>query len=447
MKRQAVSRKHFYFGAAGFLFVSAYVSAAVPTAVMTIKLARDAAFAYNPDLRSTRERLVELRAVKSQAISHLFPSISASGNASHRKDAANGAAAFGGEPYNVYRLGVDLAQPLFDGGASFAALSQVRKEQGIRNYDLQIAERELTLTVVQAFYTVILNERTLFNLRKNYEIEKKVLVTAQDRYRIGRGQLLDVLQIKTQMALLDPKIAEAQKNLETSVATFANLTGVQGGGSVSLTGGLDLPLDQFQKRAPQAVTLPEIERIHLQQLQFPDIRKISLAKHYPQLSATGSWARSAFAKQDLLNGYSSAWSVGLQLSVPLFSGLSSFWEREQLASQEAQLSISEYRTVDASALNQIRAEKELTLRRELVMATKKATEYSIESLREAEKNYRLQTADYLKLLQAQQNHLDAQASFDHARYNFIVAVARYFAATGLPLDEVIAWLEKGKQSS
>jgi len=442
------SRVKYYLscGLLGVLFTHTLAGAAVPTRVLTIKSARDAAAAYNPDLRSTQERLTELRAVKGQAISALFPSLTASGQANYRKDAANGAAAFGGEPYNSYRIGVDLVQPIYNGGANFAALAQIKKEEAIRNYDVQIAERELVLNVIQSFYTVILNERILFNLRKNYEIEKKVLVTAQDRYRIGRGQLLDVLQIKTTMALLDPKIAEAQKNLETSVAAFASLTGIHGG-SVSLIGGLDFPVDQFQVKAPPEITLPELERIHAQQRQFADIRNVSLAKHYPQLSATGTWGRSAFSRQDLVNGFSTAWNLGLQLSIPLFSGLSSVSERRQLTSQEAQLAISEYKTTDASALNQIRADKELVLRRELVAANRKAAELSVESLKEAEKNYRLQTADFLKLLQAQQNHLDAQVSFDQAKYNFIVAVAKYFAATGLPLDEVITWLDKGKQSS
>ena len=435
----------FIFGAAGLLLTGAFAFGAPqpaeqgpPPTALTVRSALNFALEHSPDVRSAKEKLVELDAQWNVVFSRVFPTISGNVGGYYKKDALNmGTPLFGGEPYNYYQMGLQISEPIYEGGTTFSALNVAKKEKVMRLYDVQIAERDVTVALIESFYTVLLNQRKLSTLQRQEEVEKKVLATAQNRYKIGRGQLLDVLQIKTQLALIQPKIAEARNQIDVSVASLANLIGHEQSSKLELRGDLEVPPELARLSYDKRSDLPEIQRIRVQQEQFSDQRQVTLGKHLPTLNAVGNWGRASFTKTDLLNAYSTSWSMALQLNIPLFSGLSSMFERRQLASQEAQLGLNEVKLQDQTSINQIKADREFQLRRRLIEASALAATYSEESLREAEKNYRLQTSDYLQLLQAEQNYQQAQFSYDQAKYDFISAAAHFYAASGLPISDLV----------
>ncbi|OFZ53519.1 MAG: hypothetical protein A2428_14340 [Bdellovibrionales bacterium RIFOXYC1_FULL_54_43] len=410
----------------------------------TIRSAVDAALAHDPAVQSAREKLNEVDAAFTVSVAQILPNVATTGTFSYRKDALNvGNPAFGGEPYNYYQLAFQGTQPLFDLGV-LAAIKGGRKEKSIRQLEIEIAERDLTLRVIQSFYNLVLNERRLQVLLRTEVVEKKVLATAQARLKIGRTQLLDVLQIQTQLALLAPKIAQARSQIEIAAAELASLLGDKNLKQIRIEGVLDFPnwkrISESLKAKPYR--LPEIERVNLLQDQFTDKNSLAMAKHWPKLNAVGNWGRASFAKSELLDGYSTNWSVGVQLTIPLFSGLSSVWERKQLASQEAQLQIEEARTRDKASLDQIRSEKGLALQLSLIESSRLAFEYARDSLKEAEKEYRFSRTDYLQLLKAEETNLQAESSYDQAKYDLIVGAAKYYVASGYSLSELVEWLEK-----
>src|SRR5690606_30419682 len=123
-------------------------------------------------------------------------------------------------PYNLYQMGLNLTQPLFVYG-SFSAVRQARLEREIGARGVEMAERDLTKKVIAAFYKVVLNQNSIRILTDQEKVVAEALSTAQTRVRLGGGRKLDLLQVRTEQALLKPKVANARIAL-TSAAPKAH---------------------------------------------------------------------------------------------------------------------------------------------------------------------------------------------------------------------------------
>ena len=432
-----------FAGGAVLLFSHLSFGATTPP-TLSLRSAINIALERNPVIGAAKSRFEESDSLLGQVRASAFPTLSAALNATHKKDAVSfGSPSFGGEAYNTYNAQLNLVQPLYVGGAFWAGYSVAQQEKAIRRLDFEIARRDLSVSVIQAFYLLLLNQEKLETLKRTAAVEKESLQTAEKRYRIGRGQLLDVLQIKTQISLLQSRIAQATSDLETSTVALVNLLGDRETKSITIKGtlrahGIRPLVDEAKK---EHYRIPEFERIAAKQDQFENQTTVNLAKHYPQLNLVGNVSRNAHVKQELTNSYSQSWSMALQLSIPLFSGLSSVSERHSLAAQSEQLRMEETRLKNQTALDEVRAAKDLEAAEAVIEAASEALGYARNSVKEAQRGYRLATIDYLQFLTVQTSLLDAELGHSQALFNYVNSSAKYLVASGHSLEGLIQVLE------
>jgi len=380
-----------------------------------------------------------------QAIASVLPKVSIAASATTKKDAANSAAAaFGGEAYNYYSTSISATQPIFDGGGMFYAFPIARQQVAIKNLELEIAERDLADQVISRFYSLLWYERQLELLRKTEEVMQKMLATAQARLKIGRSQLLDVLNIKSDLAGLAPKLVRAKADQEIAAASLASLMGEKEKKTIEIHGKLEFPAVQslMKQAATRKARVPELEKAATLIEQFGNTRKAIMGKHLPTLNVVGSISRAATNKVDMLDPYSTAWSVGLQLSIPVFSGLSSIFDRRQLSSQEAQMRIQEDGIRDAKALGQIQSERDLRAALEVVDSSREAAKLAHESFREAERSFKISTTDYLTYLKSTNGYFNAEMALEFARFDLLRSLSKYYIYSGFPISELVDELEK-----
>lgn len=425
--------------------VSAQVASTEPPLTLSIQDAVRIAIDQNPNILSDREKLEEQDKNISLAISQIFPSIVGSASATKQKSAVSGVgtAAFGGEPYNQYIAQLKLTQPLYVGGALSNGLSAQKREKEIRQKTLEIDTRNLTLQVLEAFYTVLTNQQVLEILKQTKTVEEQTVATSERYYKIGRAQLLDVLQAKTTLALLLPQISTAENQMKSAASQLTTLLHESQAKSVKLLGPIayidPARVTQFLAKRKE---LPEIVRGQTQISAFHNQAEVQKAVYRPNLSLQAIYGKQSFTQTDLLNDYSNTWTVSLQLSVPIFSGLASVYQRSALASQEAQLEYSQVSLLDQLSFNQVQAERNLDVASAVLKSSKEASDLSKASLKEAQRDFKLQTINYLQLLTSQQNFLSAQSTYVQAQYSYIDSVAKYFVASGIPIEELIGILNQ-----
>lgn len=413
--------------------------------VLTLEGAVQEAMANNPSLQSAREKVTEREAAVSQSFSAHFPTLQALGIATNKKDAVNlGNPLFGGEAYNQYSVAFQGAVPVYHGGSIAAAVESTRQDAAARRADLQIQERNLALDVAQAWMDALLSRERMGVFRKEEVLQEEVLKTARARERIGRSEHVDVLQIQTQLALLRPQIEQSRNQAELAVAQLATLLGDRESTAYELSGRLGkIPSESMKKSVSQAqATLPELLRSEAQRLQVDESASASLGKHLPQVDVLGTWGRASFVKSDLLDNYSTAWNLGLQLTIPIFSGLSSLHERRVFAAQRAQAELSVQSTRDQVSLAQVQAQKTLSSAETVFRAAQEAYHLSRQLLDEAKRSYGFSMINYQQLLNVEKDALQAELSWQQSKHDLVLALLRWAGAQGYPLESLIGQIDR-----
>lgn len=424
----------------------ALLSAPAYGIAIDIRSAVDQALSSSPIIRESEERLNQLRYQKYSIRSTVFPKIDVSASGTHRKDAvANrtiGAVPFGGSPYNLYSVGLRGEQTLLAYG-TFAALSQAEYEREIGETQLVIARRDLTRRLISVFYKTVMNENLLRHLDEQQKVVAEILSIAQRRMSLG-GKKIDVLQVKTQAALLKPKIEKAKNELAAATAELANLIGNAEAGELTIRGRMPTvstkELEKFLNL--KDFELPELTSIRLQREQIDDEKAVTLGKNLPHLKVIGDYNFLNYTKADLFEPASNSWSVQLLLSVPLFSGLSSVFERRALNSRDTQLEYQERTVTNAVVLEQIKSRKGLESAEASLASAEEAAKLARESLNEARREYRFGIIDFLQFLQVEAQDFEAVTSLLQLRYDAINAAADYFAASGQPMNTLVDLLSR-----
>ena len=418
----------------------------VQVAPLTIAESVQQALDKNPDVLTARAAVDQTDANFHLAISKVFPTIGATAQANYVKNSPLLApdVVFGGQPYNQYQAYLNVNQPLYQGGAILAGYGYSKKDREIKKYALYVQERTTTESVIEAFYSVLLNQRLKQILDDTYSLDLEITKIGERYFKIGRAQKIDLLQLQTETALLPAQIAQAQSNMETSAYSLAVLLRDLNTTQIRVTGELVAPDPKWVRSllATKMKELPEVSEARTQVDQFEDTKQIDLATYYPSANIVGQIGRNAYSKTDLLDNNATSWTIGLQLNIPIFSGLASIYTKDSLVAQEHQLEFAEAKTSDTVSANQINTEKNLTVAETQLSTGEEAARYGRESLKEAQKDWKLATINYTQYQTSEQAYLTAETTLYNAKYNYIVSVAKYFEAVGVPIEKLVAELDR-----
>lgn len=414
------------------------------TLTLSIQDAVSSALKHNPAIQSDQEKLDEIKQTINYAWAQVLPNIAGTGTATKQKDStATGGGAFQGTPYNSYSLVAKLTQPLYTGGAASAAIEANHREQEVREKTLEIDSRDLTVQVMEAFYTTLTDQKVLQILKDTRSVLEQTVATNQNYYKIGRAQLLDVLQAKTTLALLLPQISTAENNMKSAASQLLQLLHENQAKTMNLLGPVSyVDPDQVHEFIAKKTILPEITRGEKQLAEFQKQQDVTLAAYNPTANLLATYGKSAYTQSNILNDYSNNWTISLQVSIPIFNGLASIYQRRVLASQEKELEFGQMSLLDQLSYNQTQAERNLQVAAVVLKSSKEADDLGKASLKEAQRDFKLQTINYLQLLTSQQNYLSAESSYAQAEYSYIDSVAKYFVATGIPITDLISILNK-----
>jgi outer membrane protein len=279
----------------------------------------------------------------------------------------------------------------------------------------------------------------LENLEKSQEIYEKSLTTTEHRKMTGRAQLLDVLQIKTQLELLKPQIEQAKNQLQIAGNQLVYLMGQTEKEDFKLKGRLKtIYLENIRPKLKlENIQLPEYEvnRLQLEQLDY--YRDTVFSKDYPNLKLVVDYLYNSYTKEDLFSANANSWVIQLILTIPLFSGFSTHDQNHEIASQKLQLGKNKSDIENMFYMNQVTSLKNLQSAEVSLKSAEKAEELAEASRLEAGRNYRLGTIDLLQFLTVEQSYLTAITSLNQLKYQSIVAYSNYFASTGQSMDVLV----------
>ena len=197
----------------------------------TIESALGRAYTGNPTLDAQRASVRATDENVPRALSGYRPSIVASGSAGY--GTVNGQTVSGGQNVGFGRdliprnLGLTVTQNLFNGFRTVNSTRQAETQVYGARETLRNTEQTTLFNAAQSYMNVLRDTATLDLQRNNVEVLEEQLRQTRDRFNVGEVTRTDVAQAESRLAAARSQVSVAEANLQTSIATYRQVVGVE----------------------------------------------------------------------------------------------------------------------------------------------------------------------------------------------------------------------------
>lgn len=395
--------------------------------------AYQAALQNDPTYRSSYYANEAGRENAKLGLSNLLPNISGSYSASQNRTTRVIGAQTYPEDYISRSAGVQLRQTLFnlDGWARY---KQGKAQSDYAGAQFASQQQEVIIRVFSAYLDVLFRD-DLLNLakaeREFYVEQRKV----NDRlFAKGEGTKTDMLETQAKLDGAEAQVLETLDNQAVARETLARIVGGEIGTLDELTPDFRvLPTDGQSFEQWKTVAMernPDIKALTFgQEIAHQEYKK-AIAGHAPRLDFVANYSKNASDSITTVNQDTTVRSIGIQLSIPLYSGGAvNAQARQALAGEEK-----------AKADLQVQVDKILTeLRKDHAallssVARLGALEKSVASaellIKATEQSIKGGARINLDLLNARQQYYTSKRDLAQARYNYLITSFRMRASAG-----------------
>ncbi|HUE77546.1 MAG TPA: TolC family protein [Longimicrobiales bacterium] len=471
----------------GMVATVVMVLSAVPSAaqeptgrVLTLREAVATALEENESLETARWGLEAAQAQAREAWGSIFPT--ANLNASYTRnldiptsflpaiifdpDAAPGeliGVQFGSE--NTWYTQVRADQPLFN-AAAFLGVGAAGRYEALQQEVLRGEAQQVVTEARLRYYDVLLAQEQLRLTSNSVRRVERVLEETRSLNRAGLASEYDVLRLEVELANLQPNLARAGNASEAARRTLAVAMGVEGltgvelegslltielpelpGGPVMAmagdgTGGADLMLDRGVRPealpAEETMALAARNRSDLRQLALTrglreTERRVEVSQYLPRVSLFGTWTAQGQGDDMTFFGENrfDARAVGIEVSVPLFSGLQRPARVSRLAAVVEQVETQLDLARDLAA-NEVRTLLDQAREaHERAAAQRRAVTQATRGFEIARAEYTAGVGSRLQLTDAELALRQSEFNYAQAVYDYLTAQARLDAAIGV----------------
>jgi outer membrane protein len=297
----------------------------------------------NPELGSAQENLRSAEESVAGAYSPFFPELSAGLSASRQSPAS-----IYGDP--LHGLNAQLRMNLFSGLRDFASIRQARARRAVAEATLDQTRARVSFLLRKAYaqYRYARENRDLAEKIRERRAQNERLVRAL--YENGRENKGSYLLSK---ALLEQAVFETRVARDQAVIASQQLAHVLGEDSFDIEPIGEVPVQTPPEGLNAADFLMEtpLHRIRKAQQELAEAQASgSWSGFLPSLDLTGSTSNRGDRP---LPGENRQWNLGLSLTIPLFSGLSTFREVRARAALE-RAATADLQATDFDILNELR---------------------------------------------------------------------------------------------
>ncbi len=374
------------------------------------------------------------------AYGNLLPSVNASGGFNWSRAEDNGGLINVGSsvirvPASTtesrnYSANVSSNWTLFDGLSNFSTLSQSKDNLESARLQLENMKQSIVFQTITLYYAVVNAQQLMKVQEDNVKWNKRSLETIIERNKLGAVTIADVYsqQVKegnAELALIQAKNSyeTAKSNLLSYLAlnVFDNYTF-----SDSLTASekniLESKLAEDYRDLSALVTTALENRADYKSAQF-DLKSaeegITIARsgHLPKLTNFVSYSLRSNEVKNLLD--SRTYSVGLNLSIPIFSGfrISNGVQSAEVNVDNSKLVLSDLertikQNIQKTYLDLQAAEKSLEVNKTNVITAE-------QNRKVQEERYSLGSSTLLDVLTANSDYTTARTNFISAQFSYI----------------------------
>ncbi len=394
---------------------------------LSLDEALSTALRNHPQILEAKANLKGAEARTGQSLASYYPQISIAADWSKGRSFMTASESL--KDVEVHTDAVYLKQVLYDFGRTSGAVAAARSNRTATEESLAITRQDIVLRVKTAYYLVLATEKQVVAVTEDVKAREAVFNQAQEFFKQGIRAKVEVTRAEANLYAAKTSLIRAKNNREIARIELANAMGVSSLGPCSLieptVSPSVLPTDDTVRQDAVA-NRAELKRLIALKAAATASLQAARSGYFPILSGTAS---VGYADKDFPPG-GKVWGVGLNLTVPLFSG---FLTVEQEHEAVAALSAAEARQsdqrlqVEKDARTALLNVKETTAR---MASTDQEMAASKENLLLAEGRYQEGVGSIIEVTDAQSQALDAETAHIQAAYDYYTALARLDRAIG-----------------
>lgn len=402
----------------------------------------------NNDIRGAVARVNQSRALKSQAMLDLFPTVTSDGayNRNHFPTSTFAGGALGRGRTHItneyYSTGFDAVWEL-------DIFGRVR-----RGYEAAGADTEASVASLQDALRILIGEiaRTYFQLRgtqlqitvaqENARTQEQVVTIAEALFKGGQTTEFDVVRAKSQLANTQATIPPLEAGARAAMYRLAVLTGRQPNELVALlapqkplphyAGPITIgnPTDLLRRR-------PDIRAAERRLAAATANIGVAEGNLFPKVTFNGSISLQAPTVTELTSGNSEAYSLTPTISWPAFN-IGRVLATVDQSEAAAQGALATFEQVVLLALedteNALAQFSSARQRRDLLRTS---VDNSVKAVEISRTQYENGLVDLLPVLDAQRALLAAQLQLSESETNLVTALVSVFKALGGGWDDAV----------
>ncbi len=328
-----------------------------------------------------------------------------------------------------------LKQLLFDGQV-FIGLQARATSIRFQEKNAEVTEEMIKTNIYKIYYQLAVSKTQIDLLDANIARLTKLQHDANELYKNGFAEKLDLDKIAVQVANLQTEKLKANNNIEIGYLGLKTLMGMPAKDTLILTDKItedQVKTDFANDAAYQYADRKEFQYLQLgKKLNEFNIRRYKLS-YLPTLSLDGSYSKNAqrntfsfFGKGDwFTTSY-----VGLNLAVPIFDGFAKN-ARIKKATLEMKQTENQIQNLQLSIDNEVEQAR-ISFRTALAtMAFQKQNMQLAENVyNQTKKKFEIGTGSNTEINAAQTDLVTAQTNYISALYTAIIARVDYLKATG-----------------
>lgn len=424
-----------------------------------LTITRDA-LENNADLAAARANTKSVEAGRDVERGDLLPQVNASGQVAHNEQFESQSSvlnAGGGVPsddrYNSASLTLDASQALYD-AVNSAQLEQAKQEIDQQTYQLAATEQQVLIDVATAYFDILRAHEILEARRAQERAIGRQLEQAREQFDVG---LIAITEVEEAQASYDQSRADriaAESDLQVAFEALESLTGKRYDSIESLEDAMPVSLPEPSKRDAWIDLAMENNPLVLAQQAGVEVSRsgveVSKAQRLPVVNAFANY-QYADSDNDTLEGEDSSAQVGVEVSMPLYTGGRTSAEIRQ---STYALESSQY-NFEAQRRDTIQQVRSLFTQVSNNVATVEARAQAIVSNQSAldatRAGYEVGTRNIVDVLNAEQNLYDAIANHADARYDYVINLLTLRQQSGTldvdAIEEVNGWLSESQSVS
>lgn len=329
---------------------------------------------------------------------------------------------------------LNVNQTLFDSESifNFARAKALKKSADYGFEDT----KQLTIYVVkERYYNLLAAIKLLEVAGETVKSSEESYKRSQVLFEVGKAPKSDVLQAKVQVETDRLSQIQAQNNLAVARASLNHILGFDVDDEIKVVDDLDVPEMEVDYGDALSNAMSYHPLVHQRMANVTAAKHgigMAVGSYLPSLYGfySYSWRHADFGQIENILDTDYNWYMGVQLSIPIFEGLSRFanLSKAKLTKKTSEQALAQGKR--DVALETKQAYFEVQQAKKQIQVAQNAVEAAEEGLRLNQEKYNLGAGTMLDLIVARVSYTSAQSDYIQGKYNYKKSIARLQRAMG-----------------